>query len=396
MGTATRAISGRCILAGIVLSGLGMAHGQQPASAPTTTRQAGIMDPVLQMQAFSLRVPADWIFEGALVPGSPCAAMPGAVFRAVSPDGITGIKMLPELAWSWSVPPTASPEKPGGACLRFDRELPAAEFVKDMAGVLQVEFVREEPVPAAMAAAFQEKMKKQNESFAAQTPAGKPVFRITRHETSIALVHYSINTIPVEEWLTATLWCLDAPFGIGKGVQHRHTCTASVLRSRARPGELEASKEQFQSVSESMLVDEQWMKKWTERNASRDGVGGYTGRWGDYILPSREQRAQDALSSALHTRQYEEFMGGTRRSTDLVMARPQETTEARRNTGDWADYVFDLLKRPDPNIGSIIAVPLQYAYTWVDEQGQHYQTNDFNDNPNGRLKGAWTRQRNDR
>jgi hypothetical protein len=89
-------------------------------------------------------------------------------------------------------------------------------------------------------------------------------------------------------------------------------------------------------------------------------------------------------------------MGGTRRSTDLVMARPQETTEARRNTGDWADYVFDLLKRPDPNIGSIIAVPLQYAYTWVDEQGQHYQTNDFNDNPNGRLKGAWTRQRNDR
>jgi hypothetical protein len=373
-----------------------MAHGQQPASAPTTTRQAGIMDPVLQMQAFSLRVPADWIFEGALVPGSPCAAMPGAVFRALSPDGITGIKMLPELDWSWSVPPTASPEKPGGACLRFDRELPAAEFVKDMAGVLQVEFVREEPVPAAMAAAFQEKMKKQNESFAAQTPAGKPVFRITRYETSIALVHYSINTIPVEEWLTATLRCSDAPFGIGKGVQHRHTCTASVLRSRARPGELEASKEQFQSVSESMLVDQQWMKKWMDRNASQEGLSANTDRWGDHIQPSREQRAQDALASALHTRQYEEFMSGTRRSTDLVMARPQETTEARRNTGDWADYVFDLLKRPDPNIGSIIAVPLQYAYTWVDEQGQHYQTNDFNDNPNGRLKGAWTRQRNDR
>jgi hypothetical protein len=33
-----------------------------------------------------------------------------------------------------------------------------------------------------------------------------------------------------------------------------------------------------------------------------------------------------------------------------------------------------------------------YSYTWIDGFGQHYETNDRNDNPNGRLKGNWNQQ----
>ena len=51
-------------------------------------------------------------------------------------------------------------------------------------------------------------------------------------------------------------------------------------------------------------------------------------------------------------------------------------------------------KHLDPNTGKISKDSSLYSYTWVDAFGQHYQTNDMNDNPNGRLKGSWTLQTN--
>ena len=62
--------------------------------------------------------------------------------------------------------------------------------------------------------------------------------------------------------------------------------------------------------------------------------------------------------------------------------------------GDWADYALDRQKRLDPNTGKTSKDSSLYSYTWVDAFGQHYQANDMNDNPNGRLKGSWTLQQN--
>src|ERR1039458_4181530 len=41
------------------------------------------------MEAYSFQVPADWIFEGTMVPGPSCAPVQNAVYRAVSPDGFS-------------------------------------------------------------------------------------------------------------------------------------------------------------------------------------------------------------------------------------------------------------------------------------------------------------------
>ena len=108
------------------------------------TRVVTITDPVLNMQAYSLSIPANWIFDGAVVPGTSCNDGPFPVFRMMSPDGLTGVKQLPRLDWTWA-DNNGKPLKSGEECLPYKREVPAEEVLKYMVGVLEVEYVREEP-----------------------------------------------------------------------------------------------------------------------------------------------------------------------------------------------------------------------------------------------------------
>jgi hypothetical protein len=77
-------------------------------------------------------------------------AGPFPVFRAVSPDGLSGVKQLPRMDWAWS--DNAGVGK-GSDCLPYRQEISAEDFLKYMTPVLQVEFVRDDPNPDL--AAFQ-------------------------------------------------------------------------------------------------------------------------------------------------------------------------------------------------------------------------------------------------
>ena len=114
--------------------------------AAPVTKVVSITDPVLNMPAYSITIPTNWFFEGAVFPGTSCSEAPFPVFRITSPDGLTGIKQLPRLDWAWSDNPR-QPSKSGADCLPYKKEIPASEVLKYMVGVLQVEFVKDEPTP---------------------------------------------------------------------------------------------------------------------------------------------------------------------------------------------------------------------------------------------------------
>ena len=60
---------------------------------------------------------------------------------------------------------------------------------------------------------------------------------------------------------------------------------------------------------------------------------------------------------------------------------------------DWVDYALDQQTVRDPGTGQVSKVSSSYSTTWVDDSGKtSFQTNDVNANPNGYLKGNWTRQ----
>src|ERR1017187_729339 len=69
--------------------------------APKGMQKALIHDPVFNLDAFEVTIPAKWHFQGALIQGTQCNPIPFPVFRASSPDGLTVLERLPRLDWVW-------------------------------------------------------------------------------------------------------------------------------------------------------------------------------------------------------------------------------------------------------------------------------------------------------
>jgi hypothetical protein len=75
-------------------------NGWGQASSGSGMRSEAITDPVLNITAFDVTVPAKWHFAGRLLQGTSCSPVPYPVFRATSPDGRTVLERLPRMDWN--------------------------------------------------------------------------------------------------------------------------------------------------------------------------------------------------------------------------------------------------------------------------------------------------------
>jgi hypothetical protein len=112
------------------------------AAKAQSTKRVDITDPVLRMKASSYSIPANWNYEDRVGPGSSCVNAATPFWRASSPDGLSGVKLLPRVDWSWSSRPLTN-APPASDCLPLTQIVKARDFIAHMLPVLQVEFVRE-------------------------------------------------------------------------------------------------------------------------------------------------------------------------------------------------------------------------------------------------------------
>jgi hypothetical protein len=343
------------------------------------TKLVTITDPVLNMKAYSIVIPANWIFEGAVFPGSSCSDGPFPVFRMSSPDGLTGIKQLPRLDWSWT-DNSDHPSKGGADCLPYKKEMSAADMLKYMIGVLQVEFVTDDPTPDLADI--------QRNTAARDTP--KMSFSADKAR---ATVRYHINKIVMEERLNVYVGCTTFR-DIGW-----HTCSAGVSRTWAPQGKY--NDDTFRPISRTFAVDQDWNAKRAQiaiqklTDLSEQSMRAIKQMGDETARRSAAQYNTFKQAQETRQRQHEDFMASMQRGTDMSMQRTAQSMNARsRAADDWCDYSLDLQKRLDPNTGLITKDSSAYSYTWVNEQGDRVQTNNINANPNGNGTGNWALQEN--
>jgi hypothetical protein len=348
------------------------------------TRVVSVNDPIFNMRAYSYTIPANWFFEGAAVQGSGCGGGVVPVFRANSPDGLTGIKALPRLDWAWSDNPAMAAKDNGADCLSDKNVLSARDFLKYMFGVLHVNFVKLEPVPWLA--------QRQREAAAQNTANSTSTIDI-----AIATVNYNINKIVIEEQIQANVRC-SSTLLVGTRT-HQNSCNAYVLREWAPQGKFDA--EIYKPILHSFTIDQDWQARYTAmmvqqiKDRAANAAAFLDARERAQNRQMQAQYSAFQQSQALHQRQHEEFMAVMQRGTDMSMARTQESMNARsRVADDWCDYSLDQQKRLDPNTGEITKDSAAYNYTWVNEQGDQVQTNNINANPNGNGTGNWTLQEN--
>jgi len=342
-------------------------------------KQVGIADPILHMTAYSLAIPANWSFEGMFMQGTSCVKIPFPIFRAISPDGITEVKALPRLDWTWTQggAPSTGPD-----CVPYAQTMSAADFLNKMVAILHVNFVRSEPVPEL--AQSRQETEQQNQRSAANTPRGMVPLKQTVDMASF-IVQYEVNNVLVEERLKVDERCAHSVFGFPPKLYQQYSCSAYVYRFRTRQGNLQASAGLFKSIETSLKVEPQWGQRHAALSVQQIADEGRRNL--------EAQRKEMADFAAVHTRMHEDMMAATQRGTDIAIDRAVGERGARsRMSSDWADYALDLQKNRDPNTGQESKHSSQHTYTWINESGQVYQTDYANDNPNGKGTGTWTLQ----
>jgi hypothetical protein len=350
-----------------------------PSDSSGGTKVASITDPILNMKAYSITIPANWVFEGAVIRGTSCIDGPFPVFRMSTPDGLVGIKQLPRMDWTWSDNPKLAVEG-GSDCLPYKKEMSAAEMMKVMIGILQVEFVKDEPTPD---------LAEMRKKAAAQS---MPNLTMTVDKAR-ATVRYRINKIVMEGRLNTFVSCTTYR-KIG-----RHSCSLGVARTWAPQGKY--SDETFKSISRTFAIDQDWNAKRVQiviqklNDLSEQSMRTIRKMGEEVTRRSTAQYNAFQQSQDMRQRQHEQFLDTMQRGTDLSMKQAAASANANhRAADDWCDYSLDLQKRLDPNTGLITKDSSAYNYTWVNETGDRVQTNNINANPNGNGSGNWTLQEN--
>lgn len=353
-----------------------------PSAPATGTKSVSITDNILKMPAYSLTIPSDWIFDGAVGQGTPCVPGPFPIWRMSSPDGLTGFKALPELAWAWWDKP-ANPQQNAAVqgCLDYKQNMAATDVLKYMIGVLQVQFVRFEPVPW---------LANSQKAAAAASNAQQTITT----DIAIATVTYHINSIQIEEQVKTLTGCWAYHGGTFDG---KHYCTATVSREWAPSGKWNANT--FNPIDHSFQINQAWSKQWNATMVQKiKALYAANGK----ILQDQENSENKQLAAQANSfkqaqdvrqKQHDDFDASLKKGTDASMKDAAASANASsKSAGDWADYSLGLQKRMDPNTGKITKDSAAYTYTWVSDQGKRQQTSDANVNPNGNGTGNWTLQ----
>jgi len=352
-----------------------------PLSSQTTT--ATINDPSLNnMTAATLTIPAGWKIQGIMLL-SPCNTPPFPAYRAYSPDGLMQMRAEPVFGWVWR-PNLRNMPKTG--CAPLSGAMTAAKFLEYYVGTIAggVHMMGTMPVPlkyqqwaSGLADQFNQIGSRQPPALQANHTADTAALRIELMNGSFV----------VEERLRAAVECAVSK---DTGVMSGGTCWARVDVLSAPQGKLDPL---VQLVDINNLphgvVDQQWGQAFLARQQ----------RQGDEMLArlAAQAKAQSNMiyqqfqkNMAASQAEHQAFMQQQESSFQSSMHNANAAMNARSTAAsDWVDYALD--QQTVVGSGGLAKVSSSYSQTWSNGQGQWYQTNTPNADPNGVLYGIWTR-----
>jgi hypothetical protein len=353
-------------------------YAEPPAAGGS--RNVTINDPILNMKAYSLTIPGNWMFQGAVFQGSPCEPGAFAVIRTESPDGLTGMKLLPRLDWAWMDTQRGAQSQGSNACLPYTKEVSASEMMRYIVGVLKVKFVQDMPVPWLAGA-------KQNAA------RGNDANHQSYVDIAMAMDQYHINNITIDERLKVYVSCLNirTPQGL------QHYCSAQVFRYWSPQGRNAADTDMFNTIEHSIAIDSQWQRAFDAeitqkiREVYAHGNQILQGQMDQANARMKAQYNSFNQAQEMRQQQHQDFMDTLQRGTDMSMKQAAASADANHKAaGDWADYSLGLQKRLNPSTGEISKDSAAYTYSWISDSGAHFETDNPNDNPNGNGNGNWT------
>jgi hypothetical protein len=353
------------------------------SGASVAMRTATIFDPVFNHDFIHIPMPADWIFQGGIVPGNGCKWFSSPVYRISSPDGLSGLKVFPRIDLGWSNNPNLRPNGSGG-CQPFDGDPKASDVMQWLVAVLQVQYERDVTDPADV-----ESLRSR---WARNT--GGSAFSNNFADQAVARASFHINSIPEEEQLAVTVRCTLANIIVLQNT-FKNTCTVNISFAWAPQGKLESTL----ALIRPSLVDQydpEWNRLWQQALERANEAF----RQRDEAYWAGVARANNLFYSNLRNSlnaNHEQFMqqmngqfvqsqaeiAQMRRIGDANMVNTMRNLDSQhRMNQDFCDSILGLQRRVNPQTGETYKTD-NLTYDWVNSSGGHILTDYINDNPNG-------------
>jgi hypothetical protein len=233
------------------------------------TQPAAVNDPVYQINAATIQIPAGWRFAGAVVRPQDChSGGTNLKFTAQSPDGLSAISQLPGVAWNWTssksmerimyqmnCPPIAL-QSAGNFLVNI--AVPAMHEKATIVAVLPFDA----PSQALLAKEQAEKnqaLQQMAASYGQQ--AGKVVIEGAR-----VRVQFQLNSHAIDEEIYTSITCTDSitPGTMMEAASRSRSCTTnSIMVARAPQGQLDAlvNSVPFLNLGKNARVNPEWQNR---------------------------------------------------------------------------------------------------------------------------------------
>jgi hypothetical protein len=335
-------------------------------------------DPV---EVSRLLVPSDWKAEGGVNWVQGMTRCPQNIiqarWRAVSPDGLTGIEILPQYGWVWSDDPmqqqTMHGSAQGGLACDANPVMNPADFLTRMvlprtrqgARVLAAEPLR------GLAQAEQAKL---DATYGAMIQQG--LYRGVRAEAGRVRFQYSLGGRPVEEWMSATIQTIAAPTANSAAMMNGNMAMTSnnfavmaynVIGTWAPMGQLDQNSKLFATMMTSMRINPQ-----------------YTAAVGQWLRNMGRIQQQSAMDRHKIWRDAQEYIGNsineTYRQNQVVQDKMAE---------QFGQTIRGVESYIDPRSNEKVELVGGYTNAWSNGKGEYILSDSPNFNPSQEFQEDW-------
>ncbi|MGA3210291.1 MAG: SHOCT domain-containing protein [Terriglobales bacterium] len=355
------------------------------------TRTVEITDPVLNMTAETLVIPADWKFAGTVARIPNCTSSGASVrYTAQSADGSTASEMFSGYSWSWySDSNMANAVKQRGCAV-----LPivtAADFLKQvMIANLRpnAQVIEIGPLAPAFQAAIEEQLKKRREANAQVAASyGQPPQQLV-YEGARAHIAYTRAGQPVEERLVAVIQCTISHQGamFNRPASQTNQCSTVVMGvQRAPQGKLESMQPVFAKIVPT--INQAWDQR-ISQIIQQQGQQAINASWAAHNQMMKQGEAFGKQMTAQHNA----FMQQQQVSHDKFMKQQQVARDARQHqTEQTIQMIQGVGTYTNPNTGERAVVTNPNQHTFQGSDGTLVNTNDANWDKNEKnTNNTWT------
>ena len=348
------------------------AAGAPSAVRPTASgqkRTVAVADPMFGMPAYTVTIPADWMFEGAMLPGSCGNDLPTIAFRAHSADKLTGVQVMPRVDW-FSAADTRAYQMAGLNPCNLHAPAHAADVASAIAISLRpgAQIATTAALPPNLLNPYLKRLEDANGNLKAASASTPGYVTHATGDMQRVRLRYDLEGHPEEEWINLSVTVWDQPVTVintGRGgivqpgiARLMHTIIGAA-GMRAPAGKLDATEGSLQEILLSIKMVPEYEQAFADFQQKKlQNVLASIRKMGADI---RAQGARDFATLQAQNDQFHAWQQQSRETNRQNFERDMQRKDGAAK--DFLDYVKDQTYYVNPATGATVTIQDQLGVT---------------------------------